>query len=91
MKPFFIVSARDRRKVREKIMELEDMRVPYIIVCGEKMKHPGVVYREARGKWDAVNFSSQFVPRDADVVVLNDVDTRILACSKLCIKTSSLR
>ena len=76
-KPFFIVPARSRKNVEEKIMELENMRVPYIIVCGDRMNHPNVVYREARGKWDAINFGSRFVPKDADVVVLNDVDTRI--------------
>jgi cellulose synthase/poly-beta-1,6-N-acetylglucosamine synthase-like glycosyltransferase len=58
-------------------MELEGMRVPYLIVCGKRIDHPRVVYREARGKWDAINFGSQFIPKDADVVVLNDVDTRI--------------
>jgi len=76
-KPFFIVPARDRKGVEEKVAELEGMRVPYIIVCGERMNHPNVVYREARGKWDAINFGSQFIPGDADVVVLNDVDTKI--------------
>jgi len=76
-KPFFIVLARNRKNVEEKIMELEGMRVPYVIVCGERLNHPGVVYREARGKWDAINFGSRFVSKDADVVVLNDVDTRI--------------
>ena len=74
---FFIVLARDQRHVREKIMELEDMQVPYLIVCGEGIDHPKVVYKEARGKWDAINFGSQFIPKNADVVVLNDVDTRI--------------
>jgi len=75
--PFFIVPARDRRGVMEKIAELEAMRVPFVVVCGERLKHPNVVYREAGGKWDAINFGSGFVPEDADVVVLNDVDTRI--------------
>jgi hypothetical protein len=74
---FFIVLARDQRHVEEKIKELENMRAPYLIVCGEKMDHPKVVYREARGKWDAINFASQFIPKDVDVVVLNDVDTRM--------------
>jgi len=74
---FFMVLARNQRHVREKIMELEGMRVPYLIVCGERIDHPKVVYREARGKWDAINFGSQFIPKTADVVVLNDVDTRI--------------
>ena len=41
------------------------------------MDRPNVVYREARGKLDAINFGSKFVPEDADVVVLNDVDTRM--------------
>jgi cellulose synthase/poly-beta-1,6-N-acetylglucosamine synthase-like glycosyltransferase len=76
-KSFFIVPARDRQNVKEKIMELEKMQVSYIIVCGERINHPNVIYREARGKWDAINFGSRFVPKDADVVVLNDVDTRI--------------
>lgn len=76
-KPFFIVLARDRRGVMEKVVELEGMGVPYIIVCGERVDHPNVVYREARGKWDAINFGSQFVPKGTHVVVLNDVDTRI--------------
>jgi len=76
-KIFFIVPARDRQYVEEKIMELEEMRVPYIIVCGESFDHPNVVYREGRGKWDAINFGAKFVPKEANVVVLNDVDTRI--------------
>jgi cellulose synthase/poly-beta-1,6-N-acetylglucosamine synthase-like glycosyltransferase len=58
-------------------MELENMRVPYLIVCGERIDHPKVVYREARGKNDAINFGNQFIPKNADVIVLNDVDTRI--------------
>lgn len=63
--------------MEEKIAELEGMRVPYVVVCGEGLDHPNVVHREPRGKWDAINFGSKFVPREADVVVLNDVDTRI--------------
>ncbi|MEN3062098.1 MAG: hypothetical protein ABC595_03200 [Candidatus Methanosuratincola petrocarbonis] len=74
---FFLVSARDRRFVKEKISELEGMRVPFIVVCGEKINESNVVYRGVRGKWDAINFGARFVPRDVDVVVLNDVDTRI--------------
>jgi len=76
-KTFFIVPARDQQNVEEKIMELENMQVPYLIVCGEKVNHPNVVYREARGKWDAINYGGQFIPEDANVVALNDVDTRI--------------
>jgi hypothetical protein len=74
---FFIVPARNRRWVPEKIRELEELEVPYIIVCGERLNRRNIVYREARGKWDAINFGSRFVPEEADVVVLNDVDTRI--------------
>jgi len=58
-------------------MELENMRASYIIVCGESLDHPNVVYRECRGKWDAINFGAKFIPKEANVVVLNDVDTRI--------------
>ena len=74
---FFIVPARDGRCVPEKIRELEELEVPYVIVCGERLNRRNIVYREARGKWDAINFGSRFVPEEADVIVLNDVDTRI--------------
>jgi hypothetical protein len=76
-KPFFIVLARDQCHVKGKIAELTGMGIPFLIVCGEKVNHPSVVYREARGKWDAINFGSRFVPKDADIIVLNDVDTKI--------------
>jgi hypothetical protein len=74
---FFIVPARNRRNVEGKIVELAEMNVPYVIACGEPVSHSSVVYREPRGKWDAINFSVQFVPKTAEVIVLNDVDTRI--------------
>lgn len=77
IKPFFMVLARDQRNIEEKIIELKEMNVPFLIICGEKVEHPNVVYREARGKWDAINFGSKLVPEEADVVVLNDVDTTI--------------
>jgi len=76
-KPFFLVLARDERHVNEKIKELKSLGVPYLIVCGKKINHPNVVYREPRGKYDAINFGVEFVPGDVDVVVLNDVDTKI--------------
>jgi len=75
--PFFMVLARDRHHVVRKIAELEKMGVPFLVVCGEKIDHPAVVYRKARGKWDAINFGSRFVPEESNVIVLNDVDTRI--------------
>jgi len=74
---FFIVPARDGWCVSEKIRELEELQVPYIIVCGEHMDLRNVVYREARGKWDAINFGSRYIPTSTDVVVLNDVGRRL--------------
>jgi hypothetical protein len=74
---FFIVPARNRKGVAEKISELQEIGVPFIIVCGEKINHPNVVYRENNGKWDAINFGSSFVPKNARVIALNDVDTKI--------------
>jgi hypothetical protein len=74
---FFMVLARDARNLKEKIAELEEMDVPFVVVCGEKFCHPNVVYREARGKWDAINFGAKFIPRDVEVVLFNDVDTKI--------------
>ena len=75
--PFFIVSARNRKNVDTKIAELKKMKVPFLVVCGEKVDHPNVVYRENAGKWDAINYAMDFLPEDANIVVLNDVDTEI--------------
>jgi len=77
LKVFFLVLARDRNHVDKKIRELEALGVPYLIVCGEKLNHPNVVYRKPRGKYDAINFGSKFIPEDVDVVALNDADTKI--------------
>ena len=77
MKPFFLVLARDRGHVDEKIEELEDLGLSYLVVCGEMLNHPNVVYRKPVGKYDAINFGARFVPDDVDVVALNDVDTHI--------------
>jgi hypothetical protein len=75
--PFVIVCARDSQNVKEKIFELEQLSVPFLIVCGEKIDHPNVVQREAMGKWDAINFGAKFIPSSCDVIILNDVDTKI--------------
>jgi hypothetical protein len=74
---FFMVLARDAKNIEEKIAELEALGVSFIIICGEEFSHPNVVYREARGKWDAINFGAKFIPEEAQIVVFNDVDTKI--------------
>lgn len=74
---FFVVLARDRNYVSEKISELERLRVPYVVVCGEDFDHPLVTYRAPRGKYDAINFAERLVPEDVNIVVFNDVDTKI--------------
>jgi len=77
MRIFFVVLARDAAKVKEKTRELDSLGYPYVIVCGEKVDSPNVVYREPKGKYDAVNFGLKFVTSDADVVAFNDVDAEI--------------
>jgi hypothetical protein len=77
MNLFFIILARDHRYVSEKIEEIRAFNVPFVVVCGENFNERGVIYREPKGKWDAVNFGSKFVPKETDVVLLNDVDTKI--------------
>ena len=74
---FFIVAARTRKNLDAKIVELQKMNVSFIIVCGEKVNHPNVVYQENAGKWAAINFGTTFIPKEAKVIVLNDVDTEI--------------
>lgn len=77
MRVFFIVLAREGSGVERKARELDGLGFPYIIVCGERVNHPNVVYREPRGKYDAINFAAEYVPKDAEIVGLNDVDTEI--------------
>jgi cellulose synthase/poly-beta-1,6-N-acetylglucosamine synthase-like glycosyltransferase len=77
MRVFFIVLARDRSGVDKKARELDGLGFPYLIVCGDKVNHPNVVHREPLGKYDAINFGSNHLPEDAEIVGLNDVDTEI--------------
>ena len=77
MRVFFLVFARDGSEVERKARELDNLGYPYLIVCGEKNDHLHVVYRKKKGKYDAINFGFKFIPEDTDIVVLNDVDTKI--------------
>jgi cellulose synthase/poly-beta-1,6-N-acetylglucosamine synthase-like glycosyltransferase len=77
MKVFFLVLARDKAYVYDKIAELEAIGFPFMIVCGEKVDHPNVLYQPARGKFAAINFGLNQIPLDVDIVAMNDVDTRI--------------
>ena len=74
MRVFFVVLARGSEGVEKKTVELGKLGFPFVIVCGERMEFPNVVYREPRGKYDAVNFGMGFVPPDTDIVAFNDVD-----------------
>ena len=78
MKPFFLVFARDGTHVKDKIKELKNLDVPYLIICGERINHPNVMYRAPKGKYDAINFGARKVlEKDVDIIALNDVDTKI--------------
>jgi hypothetical protein len=77
MRVFFVILARDDTGVESKAAELDKLGYPYVIVCGKNMGLQHVVYREPRGKYDAVNFGVGFVPVDTDLVAFNDVDTTI--------------
>lgn len=77
--PFFVVLARDGSFVAEKVKELKAFGLRYIVICGEKLDQPSVIYRAPIGKFDAINFAvlEGKIPRDATIVAFNDVDTRI--------------
>lgn len=79
MNPVFLVFARDKEGVREKIDELSSYGYPVKVICGEEMSSESedVYYREARGKWDAINYSKNLLRKEYDPVILNDVDTEI--------------
>lgn len=83
--PFFVVLARDRFHVSEKTAELESLGVPFIIVCGENIRQPHVVYRAPIGKYDAINFVLQanLIPKNVKIVAFNDVDTKITGFSSM--------
>lgn len=83
--PFFVVLARDRSYVDEKIAELKSLGVSFVIVCGEKIHQPHVVYRAPIGKYDAINFvlEANLIPKDAKIVAFNDVDTKITGFSSM--------
>ena len=78
MKIFFLVLARDEACVDYKISELEKLGMPYLVVCGKKLNCSNFVYREPNGKYDAINYGFNFIPKDVDLVALNDVDTEIV-------------
>ena len=83
--PFFVVLARDGSYVIEKSRELTRLGVPFIIVCGENVHQPHVVYRAPIGKYDAINFVLQanLIPKNVKIVAFNDVDTKITGFSSM--------
>jgi hypothetical protein len=89
MNVFFLVFARDEKHVHEKINELERLGVRYLVICGKRLRHPNVIYRKARGKFDAINFGASFVPKDVEIVALNDVDTKLRNLGKASVKFNS--
>ncbi len=76
-KTFVIVCARDAAHVPQKIMELENLGLSFIIVCGEKYDHPNVIHHDPHGKWEAINYAAKFVPKTTKIVIFNDCDTKI--------------
>lgn len=75
----FLVLARDGRGVDAKREELVKLGFDYLIVCGEDLGGQNLVFREPRGKYDALNVGlSVLLPR-TDIILINDVDTRILS------------
>jgi hypothetical protein len=77
MRVFFVVLARDDEGVEGKATELDKLGYPYIIVCGKKTSIRNTVYREPKGKYDAVNFGVKLIPAETDLVAFNDVDAAI--------------
>lgn len=85
---FFLVCARDRGNLRDKLDEFATLGISnFLVICGEKMKHPRVRYRKTIGKWDAINFGSKFIPSGAKLIVLNDVDTEIHSLDKALLRS----
>ena len=75
---FVIVLARDLNGVHKKHIELQKLGLRHVIISGEPSQNDNVIYRAPRGKYDAINFGLKHVPEEAEIVALNDVDTRII-------------
>jgi len=73
----FLVLARDSNFVNAKCEELDNMKLSYTIICGEEFNHKNIIYREPKGKYDAINYGYKTIPKNTDIVALNDVDTKI--------------
>jgi len=63
--------------VDSKISELTEMGVPFLVICGDRAEDPRVLHRIPNGKWDAINYGMAKVPSSSEVIVMNDVDTKI--------------
>jgi hypothetical protein len=73
----FIVSARTKEGVEEKAAELRSLGVPFMVICAEKTDTPEAIYREKKGKFDAINYAAGFTGGHTKIICLNDVDNRI--------------
>jgi hypothetical protein len=78
MNPFFLILALDEKNVITKIHELQNLGYPYLIICGKDLQYDQVIFRKPKGKYDAINFGLSLVPKEYDVIILNDVDTEIV-------------
>jgi len=72
---FAIIFSRNGNYIKRKIKEFNRYGIPFIIICGKEINHKKVVYRPLRGKYDAINFAYQFIPKQSDIIILNDEDT----------------
>jgi len=79
---FVIVPARDSDGVLRKHVELRKLGLRHLIVCGQRSTVKDSIYRTPRGKYDAINVGLQHLPKRTAIVVLNDVDTRIVNFEK---------
>ncbi len=82
MKLFVLVLAKNLVNVKAKFNELSKLKIPFLIVCGERTRLPNTVYRQPKGKFDAINVGLRLIPKQYDVVALNDVDTQIFNFEK---------
>lgn len=73
----FLVLARDGQGVDAKRDELRKLGFNYLIVCGEDLRGPDIVFRERLGKYDALNVGLSILLPQTDIILINDVDTRL--------------
>lgn len=72
---FCIILSKNGKFIDYKINECQKLKINYIIISGKKIEKPKIVYIPPKGKYDAINSSTKYIPKNTEIIILNDDDT----------------